>query len=354
MNLARIEPIANAVLYEGYLLYPYRPSSVKNRQRWTFGGVYPHAYSEAQGGADAWTMQTECLVSHAAGGTATNLEVKVRFLHLLAREVGELIEPLADLPAGQEPPFRPVEALTVGERVYRTWQEATERAVGELPLALDRLVSAPYHGTFAYPARRELEPLRSPAGEVVGVLVRNQAVIAGVLAVAAEEVGEGLFKVMVQIQNVTPFAGANRRSRDEALLHSFVSTHTILGVRGGEFVSLLDPPQECREAAAACTNVGAWPVLVGAEGTRDTMLSSPIILYDYPEVAPESPGDLFDGTEIDEILTLRILAMTDAEKQEAREIDEHARALLDRTETLSAQDLWKLHGAVRGLRPFGG
>ena len=46
MNQALVDRIVNAVLYEGYLLYPYRPS-VKNRQRWTFGGLYPRSYCEA-------------------------------------------------------------------------------------------------------------------------------------------------------------------------------------------------------------------------------------------------------------------------------------------------------------------
>jgi hydrogenase maturation protease len=82
------------------------------------------------------------------------------------------------------------------------------------------------------------------------------------------------------------------------------------------------------------------------------MLSSPIILYDYPQVAPESAGDLFDSTEIDEILTLRILTLTDEEKREMRSVDERARAILERTETLPAEQLMKLHGAVRGLRPL--
>ncbi len=62
MNTKSVDAIANAVLYEGYMLYPYRPSSVKNRQRFNFGVLYPQAYSEAQIGSDAWSMQTECLV----------------------------------------------------------------------------------------------------------------------------------------------------------------------------------------------------------------------------------------------------------------------------------------------------
>jgi hypothetical protein len=104
---------------------------------------------------------------------------------------------------------------------------------------------------------------------------------------------------------------------------------------------------------AACTNASLWPVLVGGDGQRDTLLASPIILYDYPQIAPESPGDLFDGTEIDEILTLRILTMTDAEKAEMRQTDERARALLERTEALSAEALMGLHGTMRSLRRAG-
>ncbi|HST20797.1 MAG TPA: hypothetical protein VLR90_06760, partial [Blastocatellia bacterium] len=130
-----------------------------------------------------------------------------------------------------------------------------------------------------------------------------------------------------------------------------VSTHTILSVREGEFVSSLDPPDEFRDAVAHCNNIGTWPVLVGDEGERGVMLSSPIILYDYPQIAPESSGDLFDGTEIDEILTLRIMTLTDEEKREMRSVDERARKILERTETLPAEQLMKMHGAVRGLRP---
>ena len=91
-------------------------------------------------------------------------------------------------------------------------------------------------------------------------------------------------------------------------------------------------------------------MLAGEEGQRDMVLSSPIILYDYPQIAPESPGDLFDGTEIDEILALRILTMTDAEKLEVRNGDERARRILERTEMLPPEHFQKLHGALRGLR----
>ena len=96
--------------------------------------------------------------------------------------------------------------------------------------------------------------------------------------------------------------------------------------------------------------MGTWPVLIGEEGQRDTVLSSPIILYDYPQIAPESPGDLFDGAEIDEILSLRIMTMTDEEKQEMRQSDARARKILERTEALPEEQFLKLHGALRRLR----
>jgi hypothetical protein len=159
-----------------------------------------------------------------------------------------------------------------------------------------------------------------------------------------------LFRLTLRVANHTPMDGAGDGGRDEALLRTLVATHTVLAARGGEFVSLLDPPGSCREAAAACRNIGTWPVLVGAEGRKDTMLSSPIILYDYPQVAPESPGDFFDGTEIDEMLTLRILTLTDEEKRAMTAVDDRARALLARTEAMPSERRLGLHGTIRGLR----
>jgi hydrogenase maturation protease len=115
---------------------------------------------------------------------------------------------------------------------------------------------------------------------------------------------------------------------------------------------MIDPPEPYRAIAATCRNVGVWPVLVGEPGARDTILAAPIILYDYPQVAPESPGDLFDATEIDEILTLRILTLTEDEKRAMRDVDARARALLERTESLARDQLMALHGTIRGLRPI--
>jgi hypothetical protein len=350
MNRAAVDRIANAVLYEGYILYPYRPS-VKNRQRWTFGGLYPRAYSKAQHGTDAWTMQTQCLV---AGGAHTTLEVTVRFLHLVARQVGTLPQPLPTLTPDREPAFRPVASLEVGGKLYQTWQEAEERQVALASTELGALAERPRRQEFAFAAQRQWEPLRDPAGTVAGVLVRDRQALAGAVDVAAAPVEQGPFRVSVRIANVTPLEDAGAQSREDAQLRALVSTHTLLGVSGGAFVSLLDPPEHWREHAAACRNVGTWPVLVGDDGQKGTMLSSPIILYDYPQVAPESPGDLFDGAEIDEILTLRILTLTETEKQAMTAVDDRARALLERTEALARDQLLRLHGTFRNLQPAEG
>jgi hypothetical protein len=131
---------------------------------------------------------------------------------------------------------------------------------------------------------------------------------------------------------------------------SMVATHLILSVKGGTFLSLTDPPEYARAEARGCRNVGLWPVLAGEEGAGSMLLSAPIILYDYPQIAPESPGDFFDGTEIDEMLALRVQTLTDQEKQEVRLTDGQAQALLERTDGLPAEHLWKLHGVMRSLR----
>jgi hypothetical protein len=155
---------------------------------------------------------------------------------------------------------------------------------------------------------------------------------------------DGVLRIRTTILNTSSHASS---TRDDALQHSLVSTHTILNIQGGEFVSLLEPPEHLRDLASACQNLGAWPVLVGEQGQRDTMLSSPIILYDYPQIAPESPGALFDGTEIDEILSLRIMTLTDEEKLEIAAGDERARQILERTECMPHEQFMKMHGVLK-------
>lgn len=342
-----VRRVADAVLYEGYILYPYRPS-VKNRQRWTFGGLYPPAYCAAQRGSDAAGNQTECLVE---GDPGTSLDVTIRFLHLTERAIGEIVPPLPELPA--DPAFRVVESLRVGEQTFHTWQEAEERTVELTSVRLGEIADRPHCHEFTLSGRRWLEPLRGPGG-IVGVLVREQQAVEGAIEVSAAAVDAGLYRVTLRVKNRTGLVEHLRTDRDAALLRALVSTHAVLTNREGAFVSLIDPPERWRAAAAGCNNIGTWPVLVGEDGARDAVLSSPIILPEYPQVAPESPGDLFDSAEIDEILTLRILTLTDEEKQAAAAIDGRARDLMARTEALAREQLAALHGTLRGLRPIPG
>jgi hypothetical protein len=351
VNTKVVEDIANAVLYEGYMLYPYRPSSVKNRQRWNFGVVYPRAYSEMQTGADSWFMQTECL---ATGGPGTELSVKVRFLQAVARTIGRLKVPLDEWPisgdGGREPDFQIVETLRVGDQILQTWEEAIEREITLPPLPLNGNVAEARSSQILFSGGKEFEPVRNPDGEIAAFIVRTKKSVTAQVDVSAVRVSEGLFKITVRISNLAATDPASV-SRSDALMQSLLSAHTILAVEGGEFVSLLDPPAALKEFVSACSNIGTWPVLAGEEGRRETMLSSPIILYDYPQIAPESPGNLFDGTEIDEILALRILTLTEDEKHEMRSADAHARQILERTESMPVEHFMKLHGVLRGLRP---
>ena len=192
--------------------------------------------------------------------------------------------------------------------------------------------------------------MRNLDGKIAAFIVRTKKSVTAQVDVSAVPVNQGLFKITVRISNLAATDPASV-SRADALMQSLLSAHTILAIEGGEFVSLLDPPASLKEFVSACSNIGTWPVLAGEEGRREIMLSSPIILYDYPQIAPESPGNLFDGTEIDEILALRILTLTEDEKHEMRSADAHARQILERTESMPMEHFMKLHGVLRGLRP---
>lgn len=344
MDRTAVDAVARAVLYEGYLLYPYRPSAVKNQKRWNFGVLSPQAWSEAQTGADTGSMHTECLVQ---GSPASILEVDVLFLQLQRRRVGKAVAPGAILPGEGMPELQPVESLEVNGQIYTPWEEAVERVISLPPCPLSTLTAQTIATTVSFPAAQTVEPLTDAAGTLAGVIERTRQSVRGVIEIAAQPAGDGVYKISVHIANRTPF---QQGDREAALLHSMVSTHAILGVEAGTFLSLLETPEPWQELAAGCRNEGAWPVLVGEPGVRNRLLASPIILYDYPRIAPESAGDLFDGTEIDELLSLRILTLTEEEKREIRRSDELGRQLLERTEHLPAEHLMKLHGTLRGLR----
>jgi hypothetical protein len=322
-----VRAIADAVLYEGYVLWPYRRSALKNAQRWTFGGVYPCAHSVGRApGDDPCLMQTQCLLEAT---DEARVSVDVRFLHVVHRQAvdrdGRALDELADEPAGVR---------------HLTWDEAVERELALPPTPLCELVDGE-RLELAIPAGCDEERLAA------GALVRAWEELRGAVELRAERLEPALHVLTVRIENDTPWQSG---PREQLMRRTLCSTHTELDVEGGAFVSLTDPPAWLSGVAAACENVGTWPVLVGEEGARDRLLSSPIVLSDYPRVASESPGDLFDGGEIDQLLILNVLALTDAEKDEARASDPRVRELLERTESLSPEQLMALHGTIRELQ----
>lgn len=306
MSFDSAEKIAAAILYEGYILYPYRPTAIKNRQRWNFGTLYPRMYAQAQRPEEPFRLVAECLV---VGEEAASLDVRLRFLQLIRQE--QSVPPLTD--------------------PSLAWDEAVERTSEHSNLRIHELLTSPLSLTVAASPELQID-----------------------LTIRAQKLADGALKLRIEVENVSSLPSGADAKRDEALPASFVSAHLLLGITGGEFISLLDPGETYRASVAACSNQGVFPVLVGEEPERRMMFCSPIILYDYPKIAPESAGDFFDGTEMDEMLTLRVLTLTDAEKQEMQNGDPRARRILERTEALTNDAMLKAHGAIRDLRDIRG
>jgi len=316
----RARAVADAVLYEGYLLYPYRGTSCKNQSRWQFGVLGPCGAADDGLGEDA-TLATEFLVEGARA-----LTLVVRFLQLQHRR--------AERETGHG--FVPVDELNTPAGSWLTWDEAVEREISFGPLAFD---DQPWSLTVSADAATDVELLDG------GRLVRERREVRGVLAVTSRSDGD-LRRVSVRVENT----GAAARDKGDAIARSMIGTHLIAEVDGGQFVSLLEPPQAAADAVSRCRQHRCFPVLAGPAGARDMLLISPIILYDHPEVAEQSDTALYDCTEIDEILTLRVMTMTDAEKAQARATDPRAARIIDECDAMSPEAMARLHGVLRDPR----
>ncbi|WP_037321678.1 hypothetical protein [Amycolatopsis orientalis] len=325
--LHRAKAVADAVLYEGYLLYPYRASAAKNKARWQWGVLVPAAYAAAGTGEHHWS-QAELIAEPPDDGV---LQVRLRFLQVQKRVV--------------EVAGAAVPALTVDGTEYLTWEESVEREIAAtIPFsALGKGTSVPFH----VDGGEDVEPIIGADAR----LVRRRAGLHGELLLRGDALPGpfGGVKLRVRVCNKSLWDEPGA-TREQALAHSMIATHTLLSVPGGAFLSLIDPPRWASVVAEECVNERTWPVLVGAPGRCDTVLCSPIILYDHPEIAEESQGPLYDGLEIDEILTLRTMTLTDEEKRQARATDTRAAELIDRVENMPPELLERLHGTIRYLR----
>lgn len=298
----KAKKIADAILYEGYLLYPYRASALKNRRRFNFGVLNPLADFGFQVLANA--------------PETAEISIQIRFLHLRTRQIYD---------ANQNKIERWESAS--GE-ISQTWQEAIEREIDCKISARDDNVKK----QFAFTAEQSETILSDDKTKIV----RRIESLRGEIEIKSEKRGEDLFCLTVKITN------QNEKGGDSDLARSFVSTHALLRIETGEFVSLLEFPENRRGEIGKLKQNGLFPVLI----EQNEMLASPIILYDFPRVAPESDGDFCDATEIDELLILRILTMTESEKREAAQLDERARKILAQAET---SELANLHGAWRDV-----
>ncbi|MHB1535165.1 MAG: hypothetical protein ACYC1D_11285 [Acidimicrobiales bacterium] len=333
-RFAAAKGVADAVLYEGYVLYPYRASAQKNQMRWQFGVIAPRGFTDTDA-SESCAIRSEVVVETRA---TSCLHVRVRALQVQARNVE----------AAGSGGFQPVGALEAGGEVWTSFDEAVEHHVDLVDIDPVAVAERPKIVEVAVPGGEELEAITAADGSPVGRIVRRRLAVDARVTLRAEpwESPYPLTRFCVEVENVTDWSGP-AANRDDITRRALAAVHVLVAVDGGRFVSMLDPPQFAAAAVASCTNRGTFPVLVG----DDVVLSSPIILYDHPAVAPESEGDMFDATEIDEILALRVLTLTDDEKREARGTDRRAAAIIDRCDAMGPEALGALHGTFRSIRP---
>jgi hypothetical protein len=319
----RARAVADAVLYEGYLLYPYRGTSSKNQSRWQFGVLGP------PGAADAGVGEDDTLAAQFLVDGAQAITLVVRFLQLQHRQAER--EPTEFKGSA----FEPVHELSTGSGSWLSWDEAVECEMSFGPLAFDD-PAQPWRMPVVAPAATNIEPVDG------GRLVRGRQEVRGALTVSSEPDG-ALRRVSIRVSNVGPAA----TGKNDSIARSMIGTHVIAEVVGGQFVSLLEPPAAAADAVSRCKQHRCFPVLAGPSGTQDMLLISPIILYDHPEIAEQSSTALFDCTEIDEILTLRVMTMTDDEKAQARATDPRAAQIIDQCDAMSPEAMARLHGVLR-------
>jgi len=327
--LDEVAAVADAVLFEGYLLYPYRASAQKNRLRWQFGVLTPAADT-----SEPSRNRTECLLEP---GTSGRLQIRLRCLQLQARSL-------------RTPDGAPVDELVVDGVRHLRFEEGVPRKIDAV-LAVDDLLAGEQTVSIELPAQDSTEELRDATGVVAGLLVRRSWPVAGRIVVSATDLPGPYHVYRLRLDIVNDSECAPDAAREEVLQTSLIAAHTMLAAQPGTFLSLTDPPRWAEQMTKECVNEHTWPVLAGPEDRSDLVLSSPIILADHPQLAPESTINLFDGLENDEILTLRTLVLTDEEKIEARATDPRAAGIIDAVDAMPPEILERLHGAIRSLRP---
>ncbi len=320
-DLVAARTVADTVLFEGYMLYPYRANDPKNRVRWQFGVLVPPAWS-ARESSERTTLSCECIVEQSPRGAT--LRVTARFLQVQRRAV-------------LDDEGRQVDHLDAGPAIYLPWDEAV---VQEITVAgrLDEPLSHP----FSVSGGSESEDLG------VGTFVRSRQRLDGRVEIRSQQLPGpyGISRLHLSLTNETQ---AHISDRPAALASSLIAAHLLVEITDGRFNSCTDPAEWARPAVETCVQEGVFPVLAGPVGDRTLLLAAPIILPDHPAVAPESVAQFCDGTEMDEMLTLRTLTLTDEEKRYVRGSDPRAAELVDQVDALPPELMDRLHGAIRSM-----
>jgi hypothetical protein len=218
-----LQQLTHGLLYEGYTLYPYKTTTLKNKIPIPFGVLYPKNYCQYNKYVNS-EMQTECIT--------------------LANDLAELIVQIKFLQISYD---------------NKGWT-AIEHEVSSEKISIKNL-----------PGNKNIIPFQFH-------------LIEGTATIQAAEIRDikNAYLLSVIISNTTPVKKTGNITEDEILKYALVSTHTILKISDGEFVSLQKPDKEWRDLIKLCENKNTCPVLIDAENS--IMLSSPIILYDYPQI----------------------------------------------------------------------
>ena len=329
-----IANLTHTLLYEGYSLFPYYRHAVKNQKPIPFGVVYPADYQSFNEHAHC-EMVTDCIIT---GDKNLRISIDVRFLHLIKTEIFQKEES-----ASGKHNFTPVYELNFKELYQSGWQ-TIERKIssGDIPLAYlaDKRILLP----FSFEKKVESENILNGQGEIAGKKITTIHSTKGTIVIKAiplEKIGNA-YRVVIFINNTTPVAKAKSISRDDVFGHSFLSTNTILTALNGEFISLQNPNIKWQPVIEQCRNIDTWPILI--DESNSTLLSSPIIVYDYPKINPKSKGDLFDSLEIEEALMLHFSVMSDEEKMKIAQSDEKLRSMLNKVSQITPDEIISLHG----------
>lgn len=260
-------------------------NTAESRVRWQFGILAPRRWVEwdgqigesVAGSVESWHQQTECILDVEPSAPEHLLHIRVRFLQLQAKTVERRIEE----------GFEPVESLDVGDARYLSFDEAVPREC-DFVVSLAELLADGRSFPIRLSEGVQIEPLGDDAQ-----IVRRRWPVEATTTITAEHLDapHAACRLRIRTEN-TISTVVPTMTRAEALRHSLIATHTLLRGRGLRFLSQSEPPDWAESHVAACRNIHTFPVLTGDPDAADSILSSPILLYDYPRVAPESPGDL--------------------------------------------------------------